>query len=70
MDAATAATLLLIFTAPDGTERVQSLPMVSEAECEASAAKMLANPKHKGTDYTLRHECLPHYRDDTLIRAE
>ena len=70
MDASTAATLLMIFAMPDGTERVTSYGQPSVAECEVSAAKMLANPKHKTADYTVRHECLPHYRDDTLILGE
>lgn len=62
MDAATAATLLLIFTSPTGQTWTEVYKQPSVTVCETNAAKMLANPKHKAAAYTVRHECWKHYK--------
>jgi hypothetical protein len=67
MDKATAATLLMIVTAEDGKTGTHVYEQPSVESCEQLGARMLANPKHKGAGYSVRSECLPHYRDDTLF---
>jgi hypothetical protein len=62
MDSTTAATLLLIFTAPDGGQRTEVYKQPSVSVCETNAAKMLQQPRHRGAPYAVRHECWPHYR--------
>ena len=62
MGKVTAATLLMIFTQPDGSTGTLTFAQPSVEQCEKVAAGMLANPKHKNAKYTVRHECLPHYR--------